>query len=510
MDSKKEFKVDVIAKVSKGNFSIEDASKLLSKSQRTIERYVSAFEKKGIQFAIHGNMGREPVNKISGDKKKQVQDLIRDKYPDLNLTHLSEQLIANEKIEVKRETLRRWAHEIHHVKREKRRRKKVRKRRERMPSPGLMLQMDGSHHKWFGNEKSCLIGIIDDADSRFYGKFFRAETTMGCMEVLKDVVAERGKFKTLYVDRAGLFGGSKRSHFSQVERACEELGIEIIFANSAQGKGRIERAFDTCQDRLVAELRMKKIVSMREANEYLIKEFIPNYWNKRLTVEPTSIKSEYEKIDRKRTDLKSVFCIKKYRKVNNDHTFNLDGKQFLIDSQLESSIAKFKIEVRTSLDDKTEYYFANQKLLVTQIKEPTQKSIREIELEHRLKAVELTHQIKSITKAAKQTGISRQKIARDRDIIKKHGKKFFVNNFKKGFQTKTDKKLRIEEKLLLFCLENPQLGDSQVVKHLNKEYNIDISTGTVRNIWLAHNMETIAKRVLKAKTQRHPSKMVKP
>lgn len=75
------------------------------------------------------------------------------------------------------------------------------------------------------------------------------------MKVMKTYIEKRGLFKTLYVDRAGIFGGPKRSNFSQMQRACEELGIEIIFTNSPQGKGRVERAFDTFQDRLVPEPR---------------------------------------------------------------------------------------------------------------------------------------------------------------------------------------------------------------------------------------------------------------
>ncbi len=174
--------------------------------------------------------------------KDSVQKLIKEKYFDINLTHLKELLEEHEQIQVKRETLRMWAHEIHHVKRAKKRRAKARKRRDRMDSEGLLLQMDGSPHHWFGDEKSCLIAIIDDATSEVYAEIFKSETTIGCLKVLKDVIAKKGAFKTLYVDRAGIFGGPKRCNFSQVQRACNEMGIEIIFAKSPQGKGRIERA----------------------------------------------------------------------------------------------------------------------------------------------------------------------------------------------------------------------------------------------------------------------------
>lgn len=276
MDSKAQLTVDIIAKVVEGRITIANAAKLLSKSRRSIERYVKQYQQIGIQFVVHGNTGKSPPNKTPVSIKKAVQALIKEKYFDLNLLHLAEKLETAEHIVVKRETLRGWAHDIHHVKRAKRRRGVARKRRERMDAPHLMMQMDGSPHRWFGNKKHCLIAMIDDATSEVYAEFFPSETTVGCLKVMRDCIETKGVFKTLYVDRAGIFGGPKRCNFSQMQRACEELGIEIIFANSPQGKGRIERAFDTFQDRLVPELRLNNIHDIAAANAYLKHVFIRN------------------------------------------------------------------------------------------------------------------------------------------------------------------------------------------------------------------------------------------
>ena len=194
-----------------------------------------------------------------------------------------------------------------------------------MPSPGLLVQMDGSPHRWFGDSKSCLIAAIDDANSELHAEFFPSETALGCMKVVKDLIKKRGVFKTLYVDRAGIFSGPKRCHFSQVQRACKELGIEIIFANSAEGKGRIERSFNTLQDRLIPELRIKNITCMEAANGYLQKIFIPRYWNKKLTVKPESSTSEYNEVP-SHISLDEIFVIKEYRKTRNDHTFSYNNK----------------------------------------------------------------------------------------------------------------------------------------------------------------------------------------
>ncbi len=330
MNSKVQLIVDVIAKVAEGKIAIVNASKLLNKSRRTIERYLKQYHEVGIRFVVHGNTGKEPTNKTPNSLKLQVQSLIREKYYDVNLLHLSELLQANEHLDIKRETLRKWAHDIHHVKRAKRRRSRVHKRRERMETPGLMLQMDGSTHRWFGDKKCCLIAMIDDANSQLFAEFFPAETTAGCLKLLRSVVETKGVFKTLYVDRAGIFGGPKRCNFSQVQRACEELGIEIIFASSPQGKGRIERVFDTLQDRLVPEFRMRKINDMAAANAYLQHVFIPQVWHQKMTVKPATTDTEYQPVPH-HVNLDDICITKMHRKIRNDHTFTYKGQFYFIE-----------------------------------------------------------------------------------------------------------------------------------------------------------------------------------
>ena len=138
LNSKAQLTVDVIAKVAENKLTISNAVRLLNKSKRTVERYLKRYREVGIRFVVHGNTGNEPVNKTPDTLRQQVQSLIRDKYYDVSLLHLSELLLANEHMTVKRETLRKWAHDIHHVKRAKRRCGRVHKRRERMEATGLM------------------------------------------------------------------------------------------------------------------------------------------------------------------------------------------------------------------------------------------------------------------------------------------------------------------------------------------------------------------------------------
>jgi len=498
IDNQIQFKIDIIAKVNDEKICINDAVKLLNKSKRTIERYLHQYRKEGLQFAIHKNCRRAPVNKISNMTKKKVQKLIKKKYFDLNLCHLREKLEAEENIVVKKESLRKWAHEIHHVKRAKKRRPKARKRRERMAAPGLLLQMDGSPHRWFGDEKSCLIAIIDDANSELHAEFFKSETTLGCMKVLKDVIIKRGVFKTLYVDRAGIFGGPKRCNFSQVQRACDELGIEIIFANSPEGKGRIERSFDTLQDRLVPELRLNKIKTMDAANKYLKNNFIPSYWNKNIMVMPDSLTSEYSQISDEKS-LAQIFITKEYRKIRNDHTFSYENQFYVIDSNIKYSIAKQEIEIRRSSKESFKAFFAEEELKVSLVKEPTKPSMFDLEIQKKIDAIELAEELGSVSEAARRSGVSRQTIYKNKKLLEEKGPAALKRTFKKDHYHQNRPPEEVEAVVIDFSIENPQLGQEQVSRHLSANDVVTISSGGVRGIWLRHGMQTMALRLQKKK-----------
>jgi transposase len=494
MDSKAQLTVDIVTKVAEGKMDIVNASKLLNRSRRTVERYLQKYRKQGIQFVVHQNTGKSPSNRSCDDLKRTVQRLIKEKYFDVNLTHLAELLVENESIHVKRETLRIWAHDIHHVKRAKRRRSQVRKRRERMEAPGLLLQMDGSPHRWFGNKKSCLIAIIDDATSEIHAEFFESETTLGCLKVLRDYIAQKGLFKVLYVDKAGIFGGPKRCNFSQVQRACSELGIQIIFANSPQGKGRIERSFDTFQDRLVPELRLNDIHDMDGANQYLQNVFIPSFWRDQIEVLPRNVETEFTPVP-EHVNLDDVCLVKEYRKIRNDHTFSYGNKFYLIESPLKHSIAKQKIEIRTGHDKGFTAYFAGRQLAVSEVIEPTKPSMVDLDIQKKLEVLELAEKLQNVSEAARLSGVSRDTIYRHRKLIREGG----INALKRAVRTdhihqnQTDQ--GVTDIVIEFSLDNPHLGQLQVSNHLKKHYQVELSASGVRNVWLRENMQTCALRL---------------
>lgn len=367
MNTKDQLKLDVLVKVVSGEMGRTTAQSILNISQRTLERYLSAYRAKGPLAVKHGNYQRSPHNKLSHGLKLRVQTLVKEKYFDFNMSHLLEKLVQNEEIILKRETLRKWCHEIKYVKRSKKRRAKARYARQRMQQRGLMLQMDGSPHRWFGNKPSCLIAAIDDADNDVpFAEFFPAEDTLSCLEVLKKIIEKNGLFQILYVDRAGIFSGPKRANFSQVKRALEELGIHIIFANSPEAKGRVERLFQTLQDRLIPEMRLRQITTYRTANSFLQEQFLPNEYSRKFKVIPANQISAYRPLP-SGIHLREIFCLKEYRSVKRDHTLSWKNMRYSLVSPLKYSIYKQAIEIRTYLDLSWQAYYAGKPIELTPV-----------------------------------------------------------------------------------------------------------------------------------------------
>jgi transposase len=321
-------RVDLLVELSRGKRTTKEVADLLGVSERTIRRQAERFESDGLTGLLHRNRGRAPVNKRTVDEEQRILLLLKEKYFDFNVSHARFMLETVEGITVSYGSLRSLMLKLGPLKKGKRRRKQARQQRDRMPRFGMLLQMDGSPHRWNGRDVWCCIGAIDDATSTFlHAEFFNGETTLNCMRVLQTVVEKYGIPSYLYVDRAGLYGGHKRQEFAQFQRACQELGIKIIFANSAQAKGRIERAWNTLQDRLVAELRLHGIREMAEANRYLRDTFLSDYWNTHLTVRPEQSGAEFRKCPEE-LNLDDVFSIRFSRTVSNCSTVSIDGHRY--------------------------------------------------------------------------------------------------------------------------------------------------------------------------------------
>lgn len=349
-----------------GEMERRKACEILKVSLRTIERWVAKYERVGIYFVKHGNYKRSPINKTPERTKELVLDLVHEKYFDFNMLHALEKL-KSEGFAIKRETFRKWCHQAKHVKRRHKRRGRARFRRDRVGSAGVLLQLDGSYHKWFGDQESCLIAAIDDATNEVpYAEFFESETTFSCFKVIKKIIEKKGLFKVLYVDQAGVYGGRKRENFSQLQRALGDIGIHVIFAQSPEAKGRVERLFGTLQDRMIPEMRLAGVTNTIQANEYMQKVFLPHHYQPRFTVEPVNPISSYNKV-LPIYDLDEIFCLKDWRTVARDHTVSLNGQRYLIVSPFKDSIYRQSIELRTYEDGSFKAFFANKEIQLVPI-----------------------------------------------------------------------------------------------------------------------------------------------
>ena len=310
--------------------TISEFAQLNNKSYRQAQRIVKKVNLLGMKGVKHGNTGKIPYNKTSSELEMDLHALLKGKYYDFNLTHFKEMIQVHEGIDIGKNIIYRVAKKNNLIKRAKRKQtRKAYKPRPRMPQEGMLIQFDGSEHEWFGGFKSDLIGGIDDATGKVVGvEFFIGETSLNCMKVMRDIIEENGIPHAFYLDKAGAFGKDDRDQTStQIGRALSHLGSDIILANSPQAKGKIERLWDTLQDRLIAEMRFYNIKTISQANRFLKENFIPRF-NKGFSYPAREATKAYMEPNE---NLEEIFCIKENRKVSNGNTFSWNSQVYIVD-----------------------------------------------------------------------------------------------------------------------------------------------------------------------------------
>jgi hypothetical protein len=317
--------------VIEGKLTIVDFALQINKSYRQAQRIIRKIKDKDALGAFHGNKGRVPHNKTPIEIELKVIDLLKYKYADFNLTHFREKLIEDEGIKIHKDVLHTIAKRQNLVKHPKRRGRRCHKPRPRLAKEGMMIQFDGSQHLWFGEKKTDLIAGIDDATGVVVaGEFFSGETSNHSLKVIREIVDNYGLPESFYMDQATIYGKIDREWESQISRAFEQTGIQLILAGSSQAKGRIERLWRTFQDRLIAELKFYEINNIDEANLFLKEKFIPSY-NARFSVKAEEPETAYRK--NVFGDLDIVFCKKIRRKVMVGNVFSWDSVTWVLDDK---------------------------------------------------------------------------------------------------------------------------------------------------------------------------------
>jgi hypothetical protein len=360
----------VMVGVTDRELTLVQAGELMAVCYRQSKRIWRRYQDAGDAGLVHRLRGQP-----SGRRKPpelRAQALARygeERYADFGPTLMAEHLLK-EQLVVDHETLRRWrmAEGKHAV---RRRKQKHRQWRERKPSFGAMVQLDGSHHDWFeGRGPPCVLMVmVDDATNRMRARFFAEETTRASYDVLEGWVRQHGLPVSLYVDRDSIYRCEGVASLAeqlagelpqtQFGRAMEALGVKLILAHSPQAKGRVERMNGVLQDRLVKELRLAGISDLESANRFLDGKYLRPF-NRQFARQAASPVDVHRAVPR---NLNEVLSWEAERVVQGDWTVACDGKRYQLDRQHEAlSLVRRKIIVRTLRNGRVQLVYRGQPL----------------------------------------------------------------------------------------------------------------------------------------------------
>lgn len=318
-----------------GKLTNQEGASALAISVRQFRRLKAAYRRQGVEGLVHGNRGRRSARRLKEVVHARIVALLHGAYAGLNDTHLTEKLQEVEALEVSRETVRqiRRSEQVAPVRR--RRAPKHRTRRLREAREGALVLIDSSQHLWFEDRGPLwnLLGAMDDASGKILALHFRKhEDLHGYTELLRRLVTDYGLPGNLYGDRLGVFVRND-DHWTLAEQLAgqqnltpfgsmlAELAVGFIAARSPQAKGRIERLWETLQDRLVSELRLRGIHTVEGAEAYL-PAFICDF-NQRFARPARECISAWRKAP---ANLDAILACRYLRVVARDNTVTLPGR----------------------------------------------------------------------------------------------------------------------------------------------------------------------------------------
>jgi transposase len=329
-------------------------------SVRQFRRLRAVFRDQGAKGLAHGNRGQPSPRRRSDEERQRIVNLMMEKYAGFNDSHLTEKLRGVEKILLSRELVRRIRQEAGLPAQRKRRAPKHRRRREREAREGALVLIDGSTHDWLEGRGPAftLVGAIDDATGKILALVVRVhEDLHGYLAMVGMVLGPYGKPLTFYGDCFGalirnddhwtleeqLAGRQTPTQFGQL---LEELGIAFIAAHSPQAKGRIERLWETLQDRLISEIRLLGLTSSAQVEAYL-PQFIVEF-NARFAVPARERDSAWRAAP---PQLERLLSCRYSRKVARDNTASIPGRWVQLPPRAHGrSWQGSVVEVRECLD----------------------------------------------------------------------------------------------------------------------------------------------------------------
>jgi transposase len=371
-----------LKKARKGLITQRQAAEEIGQSERHVRRLLNRLKGKGDAALVHALRGRRSNRKLDEKtKQKALEILRRDVYRGFGPTLAAEYLANEHDIHAGRETVRTWMIEGKLWRASRQRVDKIHPWRPRRSRAGEMVQWDTSEHAWLEDRgpKLYLISMIDDASSRLHARFVLHDSTEENMRLVWSYVERHGRPVSYYTDKAGLFQTApKTARYAtdlprderhplpptQIGRALRELDIVWIGAHSPQAKGRVERSFQTAQDRLVKGLRVAGAKTLEQANAYLEAEFLV-WWNNTIAVIPASSDDAHRPLGKEHS-LAAALSYVEPRQVSSGHTIQFDNQTYQIArSDVRAGMRGADVRVEVRLDASMAVRFGKRYLAVT-------------------------------------------------------------------------------------------------------------------------------------------------
>ena len=308
--------------------------------------------KSGIKGLAHGNRGKIGNRRMDAKIAERAEKYIKEKYFNFGPTLAAEKLSECDNIKLSRETARKVMVKMGLWKIKPRKiGKKHYRWRARKDNFGEMEQFDGSYHYWFGGFETCLLLSVDDATGKItYAKFDKNESIKAVFRFWLEYLGENGVPISIYLDKFSTYkvnhknATDNKDMITQFQRASNQAGFKLIFANSPQAKGRVERMNKTLQDRLVKELKLENITTIEKANEFL-KKYIPKF-NAKFAVVPSKKVNLHKKISKSlEQKLPQIFSIQNERVVMNDYTIRFENQYFQLELDQPTTVYKKDIVI---------------------------------------------------------------------------------------------------------------------------------------------------------------------
>jgi Helix-turn-helix domain len=340
----------------------------LGLTTRQVRRLVRRYEQQGPIGLISRLRDRPSNRRLKSDAAEHAFGILRSTYADFGPTLAAEKLRERHGVDLAVETVRSlmvagglWVPR-------RLRAPKIQQPRSRRACLGELVQIDGCDHRWFEDRAPACTALVyvDDATSRLMVVLFvGAESTFAYFEATHQYLNRFGKPQAFYSDKFSVFRVNKHAAtagkgHTQFGRALYELNIDGMCANTPAAKGRVERAHQTLQDRLVKELRLQRISTVDAANEFM-PAFIDDY-NRRFSKLPRDRHDAHRAV-RKDEDLDAIFAWREYRKVTESLTLRYERKMYLIqDTPSNRRLIGKYIEVFQFPDGRIEVRVAGQSL----------------------------------------------------------------------------------------------------------------------------------------------------